>query len=130
MMMGPGMMGPGAMWNRGMCSPRGAGLAEWRLARIEERVRPTDEQRTKLNDLRDASAKAAKIVTAACPSEIPQSPVSRLELMEKRLDAMLTAVRLVRPAFSAFYDSLTDEQRARLNNVGPRSWGWHRWRWD
>ena len=130
MMMGPGMMGPGGMWDRGMCSPRGAGLAEWRLTRIEERVRPTAEQRTKLTAVREASEKAANIITAACPSEIPQSPVTRLELMEKRLNAMLEAIKLVRPAFNAFYDSLTGEQQARLATIGPRGWGWRGWRWD
>jgi hypothetical protein len=128
MMMGPGMMGGGAMWGGGMCTPRGAGLAEWRLARIEERVHPTEEQRAKLKDLREASDKAAKIITDACPTDIPRSPVTRLELMEKRMDAMLAAVKLVRPAFSAFYDSLTNEQRASLDTVGPRSWGWRGWR--
>jgi hypothetical protein len=128
MMMGPGMMGPGGMWGGGMCSPRGAGLAEWRLTRIEERVQPSEAQRAKLNELRDASAKAANIIAAACPTEIPQSPVSRLELMEKRLDAMLGAIKIVRPAFKAFYDSLTNEQQAQLNSIGPRAWGWRRWR--
>jgi hypothetical protein len=113
-----------------MCSPRAAGLAEWRIARIEQRVQPTDEQRPKLNELREASAKAAKIMTAACPTEIPQSPVARLELMEKRLNTMLEAVKVVRPAFEAFYKSLTSEQQARLNVAGPRGWGWRGWRWQ
>ena len=119
-MMGPGMMGSGAMWDGGMCSPRAAGLAEWRMARIEERVRLTDEPRPKLNELRDASAKAANIITAACPSEIPQSPVGRLEIMEKRLNALLEVIKIVRPAFEGFYNSLTSEQKERLNSVGPR----------
>jgi hypothetical protein len=128
MMMGPGMMGPGGMWGGGMCSPRGAGLAEWRLTRIEERVQPTEAQRTKLNELRDASAKAASIIAAACPSEVPQSSASRLELMEKRLQAMLEAIKMVRPAFAAFYDSLSKEQQTRFDAVGPRGWGWRGWR--
>jgi hypothetical protein len=36
MMMGPGMMGMGGMG--AMCDPRGAGLAEWRMERIERLV--------------------------------------------------------------------------------------------
>jgi hypothetical protein len=39
-----------------MCNPRSAGLAEWRIARIERAVRPTDAQRPKLEELRTASA--------------------------------------------------------------------------
>ena len=128
MMMGPGMMGSGGMWGGGMCNPRAAGLAEWRIERIERTVRPTDTQRPKLDELRTASAKAAEIISAACPRELPQSPVARMEMMEKRLNAMLEAVKLVRPTFAAFYESLTPEQQSRLSNAGPRQWGWRGWR--
>lgn len=127
MMMGPGMMGPGSMWGGGMCSPRAAGLAEWRMSRIEERIRLTNEQRPKLNALREASAKAADIISAACPSEVPRSPVARMELMEKRLNAMVEAVKTVRPAFEEFYNSLTSEQKERFSSAGPRAWGWRHW---
>jgi hypothetical protein len=128
-MMGPGMMQPGGMWGGDTCNPRSAGLAEWRIARIERAVRPTDAQRPKLEELRTASAKAAEAVTAACPRELPASPVARLELAEKRLNAMLEAVKIVRPKFEDFYASLTSEQQARLNSAGPRQWGWRGWRW-
>jgi hypothetical protein len=47
--------------------------------------------------------------------------------MEKRLEAMLLAVKTLRPAFESFYATLTDEQKARLGEAGPRRWGW-RWR--
>ncbi|HWK97964.1 MAG TPA: Spy/CpxP family protein refolding chaperone [Pseudolabrys sp.] len=127
MMMGPGMMGSG----RGMgwmCSPRGAGLAEWRRQRIEQLVKPTESQRKALDDLQAASAKAAEAVAAACPREIPASVPARLELMEKRMDAMLTAIKTVRPAFDVFYATLSEEQKARLNSSAPRGWGWGRWR--
>jgi len=129
MMMGPGMMGSGGMWGGGMCSPQAAGLAQWRIARIERAVRPTDAQRSKFDELRTASAKAAETITAACPREIPSSPVERLELAEKRLTAMLEAVKIVRPKFEDFYASLTSEQQSRLNSAGPRQWGWRGWRW-
>jgi hypothetical protein len=48
--------------------------------------------------------------------------------MEKRLDTMLQAVRTVRPAFDAFYATLTSEQKTALNRAGPRHWGWRAWR--
>lgn len=129
MMMGPGMMDwGGGMGGMGaMCDPRGAGLAEWRMERIERLITPTDAQRAALNDLRTASAKAAEIVAAACPREFPASASARLELMEKRLDAMQQAIKTVRPAFDAFYATLNDDQKARINTGGPRRWGWHGW---
>ncbi|HZP78893.1 MAG TPA: Spy/CpxP family protein refolding chaperone [Pseudolabrys sp.] len=126
MMMGPGMMGYGGYgW---MCDPRGAGLAEWRIDRIERAVNPTDAQRASLNELKTASQKAAEKVAEACPREFPTRAPARLELMEKRMDTMLQAVRLVRPAFEAFYTTLSDAQKARLDAVGPRHWGWRNWR--
>jgi len=133
MMMGPGMMGwggRGGMGFAGMCDPRAAGLAEWRMERIERLVSPTEAQRAALKDLQAASAKAAETVAAACPRELPASATARMELMEKRLDAMLLAIKTVRPAFDAFYATLTDEQKARINTGGPRRWGWHGWRGD
>lgn len=129
MMMGPGMMGRGG--GRGiswMCSPQSAGLAEWRKERMERLLKPTEAQRKALDDLQAASAKAAQIVADACPKEFPAGAQARLELMEKRMEAMLSAVKTVRPAFDAFYATLTDEQKARINTSGPRRWGWHGWR--
>ena len=130
MMMGPGMMGWGGRGGMGMlCDPRAAGLAEWRMERIERLVQPTEAQKTALNNLRTASTKAAEQIAAACPRELPASPTARMELMEKRLEVMLAAMKTVRPAFDAFYATLNDEQKARLNTGGPRGWGWHRWNW-
>ena len=128
-MMGPGMMGGGGMWGGGMCNPRAAGLAEWRADRIESVVRPTDAQKPKLDELRKASARAAEIISAACPTDVPSSPVARLELMEKRMNAMLEALKVVRPAFTEFYSSLDQSQQSRLSAVGPRRWGWEGQGW-
>lgn len=132
MMMGPGMMGWGGRGGMGgfagMCDPRGAGLAEWRMKRIERLIKPNEAQRKALDDLRTASTKAAETIAAACPRDFPASASARMELMEKRLEAMLTAMKTVRPAFDAFYVTLTDEQKARINSGGPRHWGWRGWR--
>jgi hypothetical protein len=39
--------------------------------------------------------------------------------MRNRLEAMLAAVHTVRPALDKFYQSLSDEQKARFNALGP-----------
>ena len=124
-MMGPGMMGWGGSM---MCDPRAAGLAEWRVDRIEHLIGPNEAQRAALDALRTASAKAAETVAAACPPDLPASATGRLETIEKRLDAMLTAIKIVRPAFDAFYATLNDEQKARINTGGSSRWRWHGWR--
>src|SRR5258708_23053936 len=40
--------------------------------------------------------------------------------MINRISATLEAVRMVRPALEAFYNALSDEQRARFNTLSPR----------
>jgi hypothetical protein len=122
--MGPGMMG-GQQIGR-MCDPRSAGFAEWRLDRLESVVKPTDAQRAKFDEFKTASSKAAEAMRAACSSTIPTTMVGRIEAMEKRLDAMSQAVKTVRPALEAFYATLSDEQKTKLDS------GFHRgrfWRW-
>jgi hypothetical protein len=128
MMMGPGMMGWRSM-GRDVCDPRAAGLAQWRFDRMAQALQPTEAQRMALTELKAASTKAVEAISAACPREVPQSPVARLEIMERRLDTMLQAVKTVRPAFEALYSSLTDEQKAHPNSIGPRNWDWRRWIW-
>jgi hypothetical protein len=131
MMMGPGMMSGQGMWGRGgfggMCSPRAAGLAEWRIDRIQRRVKLTDAQRPALDELRSASQKAAETIAAACPQDFPSTSSDRLSLMEKRMEAMLQAIKTVRPAFDKFYATLTPEQKASFDGAGPRNWGWRNW---
>jgi hypothetical protein len=130
-MMGPGMMHGAGMWGGrfdGPCDPRTAGMAEWRIDQIERVVQPTEAQRAALAELRAASTKAADAIRSACPRDIPLTSVQRLEFMEKRMETMLMAIKTVRPAFEAFYATMSSEQKARLDGVGPRRWGWHsRW---
>ena len=131
--MGPGMMmGPGAM-HRGMhsrmCGPRAAGFAEWRIDRLERAIKPTAAQRAKFDELKVAAAKSAEIVRTACPTEVPLTMPGRMAAMEKRMDAMLQAIKTMRPALEAFYATLSDEQKARFDSAAGagRFWRWH-WR--
>ncbi len=125
------MMGPGMMNARGfaaLCSPQAAGLAEWQLQRIERSVKPNEEQTRKLTELRTASSKAAETIRTACPKEFPATSSARMAVMEKRIEALLQAVKTVRPVFDDFYNSLTSDQKAKLDGTGPRRWGWRYWR--
>jgi len=67
--------------------------------------------------LRDASVKAAEGLKVNCPTYQTLTPTSRVEAMEKRLDATLAAVKTVQPALAKFYNSLSDEQKARFNSL-------------
>ena len=133
MMMGPGMdrgmMGPGMMGHGGsgrMCGPAAAGFTERRFDRLERLIKPTDAQRGKFDEFKAASSKAAEIMKSACATDMPATMPGRMEAMEKHMDAMLQSVKTVRPALEAFYATLSDEQKARLDsNSGPRHRRWH-----
>jgi hypothetical protein len=109
---GPGMMmGPGSIAGRrdsaDMCDPRAAGFSEWPdvIEQIERAVPPTDAQKASFDQLRTASTKAAEAVADVCP--------------KKRLEAMPQAVKTFPHAFDAFYASLSDDQKSRLDAAGP-----------
>lgn len=124
MMIGPGMMGRGGFGR--MCGPAAAGFAEWRLDRLERRIKPTEAQRGKFDEFKAASNKAVDVMRSACRTNVPATMPARMEAMEKRMDAMLQAVKIVRPALDEFYATLTDEQKKRLDSdYGPRRF----WRW-
>ena len=42
-----------------------------------------------------------------------------IDALGKRVAAMAEAIKIVRPALASFYGSLTDEQKARFNTLGP-----------
>jgi LTXXQ motif family protein len=65
--------------------------------------------------LKAASSQANEFLKAACPGQIPLTPVGRLDVIGKRLGAMLQAVQIVRGPLEDFYHSLTDEQRRTLD---------------
>ena len=102
-----------------VCTGQTAGLTDWPIDRIAQTVEPDDTQRAALDEIKTATASALDILKAACPTDLPSTPTGRLAAMHKRLEAMLEAVRTVRPALEKFYQSLTDEQKARFNALGP-----------
>jgi LTXXQ motif family protein len=98
------------------CGPN-AVLPRWPQAQIDTAVRPSEGQRVLLDKLRDANAKAADMLKAACPNETAATPPGRLAAVAQRLDALLTAIQEVHPALNDFYGSLTDEQKAQFNGI-------------
>src|SRR5215472_4612542 len=78
-------------------------------------------QRTLLDQLRDATAKAVNLLQGACPTDLPSTPTGRLAEMRQRISSMLQAVQLVRPALDRFYQSLNDEQKERFNALDSAS---------
>jgi hypothetical protein len=100
-----------------LCDEKSSGVTDLPIDRIAKAVQPTPTQQGSLDDLRDASVRASEGLKANCPAYQALTPTGRVEAMEKRLDAMLGAVRTVQPALVKFYDALGDEQKARFNSL-------------
>jgi hypothetical protein len=90
--------------------------------RIAQAVHPSETQRAALEELGAATARAADDLKANCAVDEALTPPGRLAAMEQRLNAMLEAIKIVQPALESFYGSLSDEQKARFNQLGvPQS---------
>jgi LTXXQ motif family protein len=101
-----------------LCTQRQTGVAGLPIERITRAVRPTQEQQTSLAELKAAAAKASDRLKGQCPVYEALTPTGRVEAMEKRLEAMLEAGRMVQPVLANFYEKLSDEQKARFNTLG------------
>src|SRR5215471_5132859 len=101
------------------CSQQGGGFIDLPVQRIEQVVQPTAQQQSAFDNLKKAAQKAGDQLQASCPTAVPKSPVARVDTVETRLTAMTDAIKSVRPDLSNFYASLSDEQKAKFNTMGP-----------
>jgi hypothetical protein len=65
---------------------------------IARSVEPDEAQRTALEELKTAMAKAVDGLKAACPTDLPSTPTGRINAMRVRLLAMLEAEHCARTA--------------------------------
>jgi LTXXQ motif family protein len=121
---GKGEREPGSVPSGGdlttLCDQQaGGGFANLPVQRIEQVVRPNTQQQNALADLKKASEDAASDLRASCPTQMPQTPVERLDAVVTLLKVMADAMKSVRPKLENFYASLSDEQKASFNTMGP-----------
>jgi hypothetical protein len=101
-----------------MCGDDSRDIAGLPIDQIQQAIQPNDAQRAALDDLANASVKAAQDIKAACPTQAPPTAAARLAAMQARIEAMITGVGTVEPALQKFYDLLSDAQKAKLNALG------------
>ena len=101
------------------CGAQTTNLA-WPDKEIEAKLHPDDTQRAALQVLEDTSAQTSEALKAACQPNDLMTPPARLAALRKRLDTMLQGVKSVRDALDDFYATLSDEQKAQFEAIGPR----------
>jgi uncharacterized protein YciW len=102
------------------CGARQPAALQWPGKEIEARLHPNDTQRAALEVLQDAGTQAADMLKSACQPDDALTPPARLAAVARQLDTMLQAVKLVRPALEDFYATLSDEQKAQFEAIGPK----------
>ncbi len=101
-----------------MCGEDSRDIAGLPIDQIQQTLQLNDAQRAALDDLANASVKAAQDIRAACPTRIGLTAPARLAAMQTRIEALISAVATVQPPLQKFYDLLNDDQKARLNALG------------
>src|SRR6185437_9858311 len=101
-----------------MCGEDNREIAGLPIDQIQQAIQPNDAQRAALDDLANASVKAAQDIKAACPTQLALTAPARLASMQQRIEAMIAAVGTVQPPLQKFYSLLNDEQKAKLNALG------------
>src|SRR3974377_370664 len=74
----------------------------------------TNEQLKALDNLKAASSQARDVLKTSCSSEIPLTPVDRLDAAQERSTSMSQALEIVRTPLDNFFNSLNEEQRQRF----------------
>jgi hypothetical protein len=82
--------------------------------RIRAEIRPNSNQLQIMQKLGGALGFASDYLAKACPSEIPQDPAARLQLMEWQIEKLSEALDFVRPPLQELEQSLNDRQRRRF----------------
>jgi LTXXQ motif family protein len=97
-----------------ICGDDAGEFAGLPIKQVRQGILLSEEQRATLDDLANASVKAAQIIRAACPVEVALTPSGRLAAMQQRLEAMKSAIAFVTTPFETFYELLDDDQKGKL----------------
>ena len=100
------------------CTPPDA--LPWPANEIEARLRLNDAQRAELDVLQRMSVLANNTLNFSCQPDETLAPPDRLATADTRLDAMLDAIKQIRPALDDFMGALSDEQKAQFETIGAK----------
>jgi LTXXQ motif family protein len=101
------------------CQAAPTAVLNWPSAEIAARLRLNETQRAALEVLQDTSTGAAEMLGEECrPKAI--TALSRLAAVNRRLQSMLQAVSQVSDALDDFYATLSEEQKAQFEAIGPK----------
>jgi LTXXQ motif family protein len=98
-----------------MCGDDSRDIADVPIDQIQRAIEPTKAQLDALDDLGNASIRAARAIRDACPRQAVLTAPGRLAAMQQRIEAMIAAVAIMRPPLAKLYARLRHEQKVRFN---------------
>jgi LTXXQ motif family protein len=98
-----------------MCGDDSRDIADVPIDQIQRAIEPTKTQLDALDDLGNASIRAARAIRDACPKQAVLTAPGRLAAMQQRIEAMITAVAIMRPPLAKLYARLRHDQKAQFN---------------
>ena len=101
-----------------LCSSQ-AGFTDVPADDIARTIKLDSQQMKDLDQLKQASAKAADILRNSCPANVPETLDARLDAAQQRISALIQAIDTVRPAVRTFFASLSNAQKLALNSQAP-----------
>ncbi len=101
------------------CNDEAAEVTGWPIDQIQDAVQPNQQQTALLDDLGNAIVEASHQIRMNCPTSVAFTPTDRLDQMHEQLQTLVKAVNIINPPLTTFYDSLSDEQKARFNDIAP-----------
>jgi hypothetical protein len=91
------------------------------VERIRAEIGPSAQQMERLQRLGGAIGAAANYLSKSCPTEIPEQPTARLQLMDSQIEVLTMAIDMIHQPLQDFEQSLTREQEARFSGDAGRA---------
>lgn len=112
-----------------VCSDQGAARIEKALDRVNSRITLTDEQQALFETFKSTALSAQTEFADNCVAPTRgqgTDVVERLKNRQSNMTATVAAMDDVIPALEAFYDGLTDEQKAEMKPKRGDKRGWRK----
>lgn len=110
-------------WGRSehFCGKEGERNVARFMALISRDIKPTDAQRPHVDALKAAFDSAQTQLGGLCekPRAGNWTPIERLTVAEEHLNAMLGAIKTIKAPMETLYNSLSDDQKKRMDAMRP-----------
>jgi hypothetical protein len=96
------------------CREQAADLKGMPLDFVGQAVQLHDDQGSQLEQVRSAGRAAAEALDANCPKDVGAQLSKKIAVLDHALQVMADSLNSLHPALASFYNSLGDEQKAKL----------------